>query len=189
MAETAILAHITEKRLHITQLNRAIKRAIDNPDLGLIVHQLDLKSLRIIVHTYASFANLPDHKTQLGFFVLLTDDTRRVSWLHYRSYKCNRVVRSILGEEIHAFADAFDASYSIRHDLQNIMIRKVPLCILTDSDALFKVIVKSSNMTKRRLMIDIQAGCETNHNRDIDYMGWIKSKHNIADGLTNVNNL
>lgn len=152
--EAAILAQITQQLFqptHITQLNRAIKRIKDQPELGLIVHKLDLESLRLIVHAHISFGNLPDYKTQLGFVVLLSDKTNRVNWFHYRSYKCKRVVRSVLGGETHAFADAFDASYAIRHDLQKIMLRNVPLCIVTDSDSLFKVIVQSSNMTENAL--------------------------------------
>lgn len=106
-SEAAILTQITEELFqptHIKQLNRAIQRIKEQPDLGLVVHQLNRDSLRIIVHADASFANLTDFRTQLGFVVLLSNHTRRVNWLHYRSYKCKRVVRSVLGGETHAFA-------------------------------------------------------------------------------------
>lgn len=75
-AEAAILAKVKAESfstVHITQLNKAIKIIKDKPYLGLICHKLDLNSLHIVVHTDASFANLPDLKTQLGFVVLLTD--------------------------------------------------------------------------------------------------------------------
>lgn len=153
-AEAAILAQITNQnfeRCHVTQLNRAIKRVKDNPYLGLIVHKLDKISLRIIVHVDASFANLPDYNTQLGFVILLSDKTKRVNWLHYSLYKFKRVVSSVLGGEAHAFADAFEASYAIRHDLQQLMSRNIPLSIVTDSDSLFKFITQSSNMTENVL--------------------------------------
>lgn len=91
------------------------------------------------------------------------------------------------GGETHAFADAFDASYAIRHDLQQIMSKKIPLRIVTDSDSLFKVITKSSNMMEKRLMIDVQAVREAYHEREIDDMGWIKSEVNLADRLTKMN--
>lgn len=158
-----------------------------DPKLGLIVHQLDLESLRIVSHADASFANLPDLKTQLGFIVLLTDKTGRVNWLHFRSYKCKRVVRSVLGGETHAFVDSFDAAYAIRHDLETMVGKTVTLSMVTDFDSLFKVIVQSSTTTERRLMIDIQASREAYQERKIDNVGWIKSDGNLADGLTKVN--
>lgn len=129
-----------------------------------------MDSLRIISHAYASFANLPDLKTQLGFVVFLMDDTGRVNWLHFRSYKCKRVVRSVLGGETHAFVDSFEAAYAIRHDLETMIGRPVTLSMVTDSDSLFKVIVQSSTTTERRLMIDIQAGREAYQERKIDNM-------------------
>lgn len=70
--------------------------------MGLIVHKLKLESLHIIVHANSSFANLPDLKTQLGFVVFLSDYTKMVNWLPYSSYKCKRVVRSVLGGDTHA---------------------------------------------------------------------------------------
>lgn len=189
-AEAAMLAQVTRVSFspnHVTQLNRAIRRVKAEPELGLTVHKLKPESLQILVHADASFANLPDLKTQLGFVVLLTDETNRVNWLHFRSYKCKRVVRSVLAGETHAFADAFDAAYAIRHDLVQIIRRYVPLNMVTDSDSLFKVIVQSSHTTERRLMIDIQAGREAYQAREIDNIGWVRSDGNLADGLTKVN--
>lgn len=61
--EAVILAQVTDKifePVHVTQLNRAINRCKDNPELGLIVHKLNLESLHLIVHADASFADLPD---------------------------------------------------------------------------------------------------------------------------------
>lgn len=62
-AEAAILEQVTDQisvPAHTTQLNREIKRVKDNPEWCLIVHKLHPESLRIIVHTDASFENLPD---------------------------------------------------------------------------------------------------------------------------------
>lgn len=189
-AEAAILAQVTIESFspnHITQLNRAIKRVKKEPKLGLLVHQLDVNSLYIIAHADSSFANLPDLKSQLGFVILLSDKTGRVNWLHFRSYKCKRIVRSVLGGETHAFVDSFDAAFSIRHDLQKMANINIPLKMVTDSDSLFKVIVQSSTTTERRLMIDIEASREAYRERKIDNMGWIRSDGNLADGLTKIN--
>lgn len=77
-AEAVILAQVKAdifQQAHINQLNRAIKRVNDDPELGLLVHKLYQRTLRIIVHADASFAILSDLKTQLGFIILLSGDT------------------------------------------------------------------------------------------------------------------
>lgn len=69
-AEVEIIAQVTEqdfKPLHMFQLNRAIKRMKDEQASRLIVERLNMASMHIIVHADASFANLHDFKTQLGF--------------------------------------------------------------------------------------------------------------------------
>lgn len=189
-AEAAMLSQITPElfnHTHVMQLNRAIKRIKAEPKLGLIVHSLDLESLRLISHADASFANLSDLRTQLGFVVLPIDKTGRVNWFHFRSYKCKRVVRSVLGGETHAFVDSFDAAYAIRYDMQQMINKNIPLSLVTDSDSLFKVVVKSSTTTERRLMIDMLTAREAYQKREIDDMGWIRSDGNLADGLTKMN--
>lgn len=67
------------------------------------------------------------------------------------------------------------------------MSKNIPLIIVTDFNSLFKVITKSSNMTEKRLMIDVQAGCEAYHYQKIYDMGWVKSENNLANGLTKMN--
>lgn len=65
--------------------------------------------------------------------------------------------RSVLAAETNAFADAFDAACSIRNDIQRILKREVNLTMLTDSMTSFEVLVNSSIMKEKRLMIDVSA--------------------------------
>lgn len=155
---TDYLEALSTSACYSTQLSNKTRQY--SPKLSLIFHKLDAKLLRIIVHADESFTNFPDHKTHLGFVILLLDDTRMVNWLHYRSETCKRVVRSVLAGETHSFVDAFEASNLIRYQLQNNMQQRVPFCILTDSDSLFKVKVQSSNMKEKHVMIHIQADLE-----------------------------
>lgn len=175
------------QQIHVTELNRSIKRIKNEPELGRIGHKLDKASLRLIAHADSSFANLTDLRTQLGFVILLTDKTKRVNWLQFGSYKCKPIVRSVLGGETHAFVDSFDAAYATRHDMQTMLQQNIPLSVVTDSESLFKVIVQSSSTTEMRLMIDLQAAREAHQEHKIDDMGWIKSSGNLADGLTKIN--
>ena len=102
----------------------------------------------------SSFAKKLDLSSQLGVMIVLSDSSGRANLMHYNSYKSKRVVRSVRGGEMYAFDDAFDAAFSIRHDLQRLLKKDVRLTLLTDSMSLFKVIVNSTITTEKRLMID-----------------------------------
>ena len=96
------------------------------------------------------------------------------------------MTRSVLGGEIYAFADAFDYAYTMKHDLENITGRTVPLKMFTDSKSLFDIITKSFSTTERRIMIDVQAVRNGYDKREISDIGFIRPHSNPADAFTKV---
>lgn len=117
----------------------------------------------MIVYDDASLANLRDYNTQLGAVILVGGNTKRITCLHCRGYKCRLEVRAVLGDEIQAFKDALDASYVIRHDLQRMMRSNVSLNIVTHWDSLFKIVTQSSTIAETCLIIDILATGDAYH--------------------------
>lgn len=97
------------------------------------------------------------------------------------------MVRSVLGGEAYALADCFSIAYALHDDMNDIMGYDVPITMLTDSESLFKFIVRSKT-TERMLMIDVKAAREAFERIEISNMGWIRSDENIADGLTKTGN-
>lgn len=87
-------------------------------------------------------------------------------------------MKSILGGKNFAFTDAFDHGYTLKFDLERILRRKVPLLMYTDSDSLFKIIVRNSMITERTLMIDPETTCEAYSRNEISDIGWIRSNDN-----------
>jgi len=65
--------------------------------------------------------------------------------------------------------------------------QKVPLKMYTDSKSLFDIITKCSHTTEKRLMIDVAAVREGYERFEISDIGFIRSEHNIAVGLTKLN--
>lgn len=112
-----------------------------------------------------------DLSTLFRYIILLCDDSEKANVLHYSSYKSKRIVRSVLGGEVHAFADAYDATFTIRNDLKRLLKRDSKLTVLTDSMSLFKVVINSSTMTEARLMIDIPAAREAYEANVTDHIG------------------
>ena len=94
-----------------------------------------------------SFANTEYLSSQIGFLIFLQDKTGSANLIEYFSRKSRRVVRSVLGSEILAFADAVDVAILLRFDLQKILNRQIDVRILADSSSLFDVITKSSTTT------------------------------------------
>jgi len=93
-------------------------------------------------------------------------------------------VRSIVACEVYAFADAFDATFILKHDLERIYLQHLPLVMLTDSKQMFDVITRTSHTTEKRLMIDVAAARETYNRNEMSNVGLVKSEQNVADGLT-----
>ena len=182
-------AQITERNFDVNavkELNSAIKRLRDNPNTVLEFPKLLTSSLHLRVYCDASFASNRDFTSQLGFIILLCDKQNNCHVLDFGSKKSRRVVRSVLGGEVYAFAEAFDRAYMLRHDLQRILNQPIPLWMLTDSKQMFDVITKASQTTERRLMIDIVATREAYNNYEISNVGLIATEYNPADGLTKI---
>ena len=78
----------------------------------------------------------------------------------------------------------FDYGYTLKHDLEHMSTRKIPLLMYTDSDSVFKVIIKNSMTTERRLMTDLEAPRQAYSAREISDIGWVCSADNPADGFT-----
>lgn len=180
-------AQVTEskfERKHVNALNDVIKRAHGNSKRGIRQQKLYMDTHSLRVFTDSSFANTPVLRSQLGFIILVCDASGKCNMLHFSSYKSKRVTRSVLGAEVLAFADGFDYAYLLRHDLQRILAQHLPLAMLTDSESLFKSIVKSTTTTEKRLMIDLEAARQSYGTQKISDVGWIRSEDNPADGLT-----
>ena len=89
-----------------------------------------------------------------------------------------------MGGDCYASANGFDYRFMLRHDFRNSLQLKILLLLYSDSDSLFKVIVKNSTTTKRRLTIDLQAAQEAYEKCRISNIGCVKSDENLAEALT-----
>ena len=155
-------AQVTEdtfKKDKITEFNKAVKIAKAKDVRGLTYGKLDVSTLRLKMYADAAFATNDDLSSQQGYIILLTDNSGRAHVLDYSSKKSKRVVRSIMGGEVYAFADGFDRSFVIRKDLEKMLNIKIPLHCYTDSKQLFDSITKGQQTTEKRLMIDIVVQC------------------------------
>jgi hypothetical protein len=174
----------TFDRSSLVLANKIIKYLKSNVDLFLRYPKLDKSTLRLLAYSDASLHNNADLSSQLGYVILLSDATGLCCILSFRSFNSRRVARSSMAAETMAFADTFDAAFAIKHDLESMIGKFVPLLILTDSRPLFDVLICAKFTTEKRLMIDISAAREGFTRRDITNVCLIRSEHNVADAMT-----
>lgn len=117
----------------------------------------------------------------------MADASNRCNILQYRSFKSRCFTRSVVGAEVHAFTEAFDAAYILEHDFEQVLGRHVPiLAMLTDSIGLLDVITKTLMTSERRLMIDIFAARQAYSRREISDINLVRTHHNSADAFIKV---
>ncbi|KJZ80489.1 hypothetical protein HIM_00339 [Hirsutella minnesotensis 3608] len=177
-------------------LNKRIDWQISNPDRGLHYIPIDLENAKIFVFTDGSFANNKDLSSQIGFVIIIANETAksdnsfsiRGNILHWSSTKCKRVTRSVLASEIYGLTSGFDLAFVIRQTVnqiaQRLDLKQIPLVICTDSYSLYECLVKLGTTTEKRLMIDIMALRQAYESRDIAEIRWVNGADNPADAMT-----
>ena len=105
--------------------------------------------------------------------------------IYFMSYKARRVTRSVMAAEVIAFSDMFDTAYNFSRELKEILGgRTVPVKPFTDNNYLFDLISKGSRTSEKRSILDIACAREGFMAHDISDIGFVRSRDNVADGLT-----
>ena len=140
----AKLAQITSREASAKDvhcLNNAIRTLQKHPR-GLKYPKLDIESLKIRGYADAGFATNKDHSSQLGMIVVLVDKFDRAAIIHYDSWKCRRITRSILAAEVYAVSACNDYCIALSVDMTSMLSERIPMEIFTDSNTIFDTVTK-----------------------------------------------
>lgn len=174
--------------IDVEKLNKCLEWQIKNIDRGIKFVKLDLASIKIVVFTDSAFANNSDYSSQIGYVIVLADDSKNANILHWSSTKCRRVTRSVLASELYALVHGFDMASVIKTTLEKILkpwhSSPIPLITCTDSHSLFDCLVKIGTTNEKRLMIDIMCLRQAYERREITEIVWIPGQSNPADSMT-----
>jgi hypothetical protein len=165
-------------------LNKRLGWQLDNSTRGLTFVRLDENSLQLLVFTDASFANNKDLSSQIGYVVVLADNTNSANILHWSSLKCKRVTRSVLASELYAMVQGFDIGASIKTTIEKALGIDLPLIVCTDSKSLYDCLVRLGTTAEKRLMIDVMCLRQAYERREIAEVKWINGDSNPADAMT-----
>ena len=73
---------------------------------------------------------------------------------------------------------------AIRSQIEHALQQSVPMHLMTDSKSLFDIISKGSRTSEKQIMLDIHATRQACQRHEISNIGFVRSEHSIADGLT-----
>ncbi|KJZ69915.1 hypothetical protein HIM_10700 [Hirsutella minnesotensis 3608] len=177
-------------------LNKRLQWQIDHQERGLTYKPIDLATAKLLIFTDGSFANNKDLSSQLGYVIVLANETDhkekefRINGniIHWSSTKCKRITRSVLASEIYGMVNGFDIGISVSTTLKMITDRlglpSIPLIVCTDSYSLYECLIKLGTTKEKRLMIDIMALRQSYEQREITEIRWIHGADNPADAMT-----
>jgi len=182
----------------INALNKRLEWQMRNLDRGLNYVPLDLNTAKIFVFVDGSFANNKDLSSQLGYEIIIANETTRDeefdikgNLLHYSSTKSKRVTRSVLASEIYGMVGGVDVAIAIGTTITMITdqlgYQKPPIIVCTDSYSLYECLVKLGTTKEKRLMIDIMALRQSYERRELQEIRWINGQDNPADAMTKSN--
>lgn len=179
----------------IKMLNSRVRWQAENIDRGISYEVLDLEKAGLYVFVDGSFANNKDLSSQIGYEIILGNETEVGSsfdlhgnLIHWSCTKSKRVTRSVLASEIYAMVSGVDMAIVLRTTLNAILeqvgMPSIPLIVCTDSYSLYECLVKLGTTKEKRLMIDIMALRQSYETRELTEVRWIYGEDNPTDAMT-----
>lgn len=80
-----------------------------------------------------------------------------------------------------AFAEAFDASFVVKYELERLLKRPIALQILLDSKQRFDTATQSTRTTEKRLLLDLAAAKQSFECSKIPDIGFVTTDFMLVD--------
>ena len=134
-------SYLADKKLeNIKRVNKTVKKAkkeksqIVIPDLG------NLGNVQIVGYCDASFMNLNDGGSQVGYVIFLKGDNGSYMPLAWQSKRVRRIVKSTLGAETLAMVDLAEACVFYRTMMLELLhmddiTKNMPITLKTDNSS------------------------------------------------------
>ena len=127
---------------------------------------------------------MEDGHTQLGYVISLTDGKKRCT-IWWKSRKSRRIAKSTIEAEALSVGEAIEGLIYFNRLWEEVVGgKKLEALVKTDSKTLMIGIKSSTEVSSKRLKIDIAAIRETIESREVKEVQWVKGKHQIADVLS-----
>ena len=169
----------------LIRLNKVILR-VTTDNMRLYYPKMQsLRSCTLECFSDASFANLPDCKSQGGFVIFLKDANSVRCPIFWKSRKIRRVVKSTLAAETLALVDCAEAAIYIRKILKELCnCENVPINCHVDNKSLIDALNSKKNVEDKRLRIDLAVLEDMLLQKEINSVSWVNTSNQLADCLT-----
>ena len=185
-----VSGHIKEATISdVKEINKLIKH-VKGSLASITFPALDVNTTRVVVYTDSSYNNLDDGGSQGGHIVFLKDKHNKSCPISWRSVRVRRVARSTLAAECLSFADGIDTATFVAKIAAEFQVIKPTSSILavTDSRSLYDAANTSTQISDRRLRVEIAAIREAKEKEEIEIL-WIGKENQLADVLTKKGNI
>lgn len=89
--------------------------------------------MRLVVLSDASFAFAPNLKSQIGYVMLMADNSRCANTVHYALGRYHRLLRSVMAAEVHSLVHALDMGMVVKKTLSELLHLNVEMETYVDS--------------------------------------------------------
>ena len=173
----------TQDMRKLIKVVRKTKRS--NAEIHLEV--LNEKNVYWEIYADASFGNIENGRTQIGYLISLVEDEGKKCPIWWKSRKAKRVAKSTIEAEALSVVEAIEGGIYFNHLWDEIVGgKKLDVIVKTDSKTLMRAIKSTSGVSSKRLKIDISAIKETIETGEIKEVIWVSGKEQIADVLTKI---
>ena len=170
----------TQDMRRLIRVVRKAKRS--SPKVRL--ERIEGKKAHWEVYADASFGNVEEGQTQIGFVVALTDGKKRCP-IWWKSRKARRVAKSTIEAEALSAGEAMEGAIYFNKLWEEIVGgRRLDIMVKTDSKTLMKAVKSSTGVSSKRLKIDIAAMREAMEKGEVSEVEWIPKEQQVADVLT-----
>ncbi|KAL7646082.1 UNVERIFIED_CONTAM: hypothetical protein RMT77_002983 [Armadillidium vulgare] len=161
-------------------------------EIQMKIPKLKGGKMRLEVYSDASFGNVSEGRTQIGYCVRMKDMAGNCCPLLWKSKVAKRVVSSTLSAETLSMVEAIELGEYIKYlweELTNLTIPdNIDIIAMTDHKSLRDSIKSTKGVKNRILRIELANLKENLENKIKKSVEWINSRLQIADGLTKKDN-
>lgn len=153
------------------------------------IESLDKGKLILEVYADASFGNIEDGKTQIGFCVVMKDRHGRKNPIIWKSKLAKRVVGSTLAGETMSMVEGIEWAEYLRYLWEEIHgidpeEERMQIVAKTDCRSLKENVRSETGVKNRMLRIDLLGLKSKLGEGVIKNLEWIHNRDQLADGLT-----
>lgn len=161
-----------------------LANSVKEREVQIKLERLEEGKERWEVYSDASFGNIGNSQSQMGYIISLIDDEGRKCPIQWKSMRIKRVAKSTIEAEALSLGEAAEAAIYLNKIWEEIVGRQISVVVKTDSKTLESALKATTGVKSRRLRIDIAAVKEMIAVGEVEEIEWVSGKNQVADVLT-----